>query len=300
MNVSEIMPYVLDNIRLTGFSVAGAKWHLCALSIDIFSIFLVDNSTVIGVFLLTYLNAPSCEQDQNFAGPQAPCLAPIGHPPSPSQTSDRFTLRPTRFFRSPRHTPGQIRNAPPSSDRWASHQLHHHRLWLLSAHFLPSPSRLQRRRLGRFTAAETRTASGPQALRKDPGLCRRVASQRSSFVHAQTRRSDPPEIRLGRPSSQPRTGSGSTQKKTSIVRQRCHCHRWLRPMFWWPTMKPYEVKFWDLNLGEVPVQDGVVWSARVWLLGCKPFRYQRQHPYRLLAPLRWWLLPAFNPKWPIF
>ena|SRR6266403_2532831 len=297
MSVSEIMPYVLDNIRLTGFSASKPECRMYALLIDTFPIFSVDKELLIGVFILTYSNAPSCEQNQNFAPrPQAQGLAPFGNPPSPSQTSDRFTLRSTRLFRSPRHASGQIRNAPPSSDRWASHQLHHLRLWLLSSHFLPSPSRLQRRRLGRVTASETGTASGAQAFRKNPGLCRRVASQRSWFVHAQTPGADPPEIRLGRPSSQSRTGSVSTQKKTPIVRQRRHCHRWLRPMFWWPTMKPYDAKPWDLNVGEVPVQGGVVWSARVWRLGCKLFRYQRQHIYRLRAPLQWWLLPAFNPK----
>ena len=300
MNVIEITPHVLDNICPIRFGVAWVSQRIYGVRIEMISICALDKRTIGGVFIFTLLNASVCEQDQSLAArPQAQCLAPFWHPPSPSPTSDRLTLCSTRFFRSPRHTPGQIRNAPSSSDGWASHQPHRRSLWLLAAHLLPGPSRFQSRRLGRLTTSEARTASGAQALGGDPGLCRRVARQRRSFVHARTPQAYPAEIRLVGPSSQPGTGTGSTQKKTPVVQQRRHLHKWLRPMSWWPIMKPYEARSWDLSLREVPVQDGLVWSAKAWLLGCKRFRYQRQRPCQRPAPIQWpW--PACNPKWPMF
>src|SRR5882724_3667094 len=293
------MPHMLNNIRRTGFGVSASTVQYSVLLIDTILRCALDKMRDIGVFLLTYLNAPSREEDQNFPSrPQAPCLAPIRHPPSPSQTGDRLTLCSTRLLRPSRHTPDQIRNAPPSSDRWASYQPHRRSLWLFSAHLLPSPSRLQSRGLGRLTAAETRTASGPQALGRDLGLCRPVASQRWSLDHAQTPRTYPPEIRLGRPSSQSRTGFGPTQKKTPVVTPQSHRHRWLRPMIWWPTMKPSAAKSWELRLANNRVQGGSFWFARGWRLGSKPLGHPRplSLSYRARSPLRRWCWPVCSPN----
>lgn|SRR5882724_1760327 len=299
MNVSEIMPPVLNHICRIALRIRVTTQQSYAIIIDMISVFGVDKNNMRGVFILTCLNAPSREEDQNFASrPQTRCLAPFWHPPSPPETGHRSSVCSTRLLRSPRHAPGQIRNASQSTGRWAIDQPHLHGFWVLPSHLLPGPSRLQSRRSGRPTAAEARTTSAAQALGGDPSLCRSTPSQRRPSVYAHSHPAYSPAIRLGRPSAQSGTGSGPAQKKTPVVHPQCHYRSWLRSMSCWPTMRPYVARSWELRLRELPAQDGFCWSGRAWLAGCKGPRYQSQRPYPVRVPVRWWCSPACNPKWP--
>lgn len=218
------MPPVSNNNCRCEFWHSSIMSHRYALLSVLFRNVLLDKSGIVGVFRFTHLNALSREEDQNFASrPQTPVLAPVRHSPSPSQTRDRLSLCSARLLRSPRYTPGQIRNAPPSSDRWASDQPHRDCLRMLSAYLLPSPSRLQSRRPGWLATAETRTSSGPQALQRGPRLCRPVASRRwPSLDHAHTPGAYPPKIRLDHPPTQSRTSFDPAQKKTPVISPPCH------------------------------------------------------------------------------
>jgi hypothetical protein len=300
MHVSEIMPHMSDNMRRMP---AGQTWiihRICAIIVKSISLFALDKVICEGVFILTYLTRPSREENQNTSGrSQAHRLAPLGHPPSPSRADHRSALCSARLFRSSRHAPGQIRNAPLCADRGPIHQPHHQSVWLLSAHLLPGFGCLHRRWPGRFIAAEAGTTAGPQALRGDPGLCRSTARQRGILVHRPSPPADLPAIRFDRPSSQSRTRSEPTQKKTPALPQGRHCHGAVRPLIWWLPMRPYEARFWELRPGPVATRDGLCWSVRGWLPFCPRRPRPSQHRYSVRAPLRRESLRGCNPNSPI-
>jgi hypothetical protein len=60
-------------------------------------------------------------------------------------------------------------------------------------------------------------------------------------------------------------------------------------------MRLYAARSWDLHREAIRVRDGLVWSAKVWRLGCRQFPHQHQ-PYRLRAPLQWGLWAVCNPN----
>ena len=84
------MPHTSNNIRRTGFGDAPSGLPVGALIIDKKLIFVLDKVSCRGVFILTYSNTPSREEDQNLAGRQSSRMvkifeslgvhASVGHP----------------------------------------------------------------------------------------------------------------------------------------------------------------------------------------------------------------------------
>jgi len=136
------------------------------------------------------------------------------HYPEPtSRAGQRCAVSDKPLFRSPRSTPGQIRDAASGCHRWPAHWNHCRRLWVLAHHALSTPQTLRGGWVGWPTPSTQRASSSSQTVRRYSDLYPANAERRARTAHCKPAVARKPTLWDIHPSAQYPTSPGQAAKK---------------------------------------------------------------------------------------
>ena len=124
---------------------------------------------VIGIIIITYETRKILTQS---LGRQTPVPPPKRDGQCSGRQGAGSAVSGTGFFRPAGSDPGQIRNAPPSAERFASDQRGRCPFWFFPSSFLQGAAGLYARRVGRAHSQAARPQTGTQADARGAGIRR--------------------------------------------------------------------------------------------------------------------------------
>jgi hypothetical protein len=135
------------------------------------------------------------------------------YPEPTSRAGQRCTVSDEPLFRSPRSTPGQIRDAASSGHRWPAHWNHCHCLWVLAHHAISTPQAFRGGWVGWPTSPTQRASSSSQTVRRNPDLYPANAERRARTAHCKPAVAGEPTLWDIHPSTQYPTRASQAAKK---------------------------------------------------------------------------------------
>ena len=163
--------------------------------------------------LLTGVNMFTFPHGQAHTGSQNRSAPATWKPEPASGPGLRSAVPDVGLFRRPRPGAGQVRDGPPRSRGWTRGQPERGGLWLLAPIVLSRAGAARQGRHGRARAAKTRYPSFAQARCGGDGVHRAAAVRRRGPAPGGSSGSNPETVSAHGPSTEHRTGVGSTGKK---------------------------------------------------------------------------------------
>ena len=185
----------------------------CELGVENRPICLIIGLSVLAVIFPTRLEPGGSYAHACTVRSQMRQSASARYPEPTSRASQRCAVSDEPLFRSPRSTPGQIRDAASSGHRWPAYWNHCRRLWVLAHHALSTPQTLRGDWVSWTTPSTQGASSSSQTVRRYPDLYPANPESRARTAHCKPVVACEPALWDIHPSAQYPTCAGQAAKK---------------------------------------------------------------------------------------